>query len=193
MKKEKNVLISVFDKNGISAFAKSLNESGYKIIATEGTGKELAKNNIPYISTEKLSKNPNGLEDCIKTISFRIEAGILFDRLNKKHLERIKKLGIKKIDMVVCNVVNFDTIKKTTDFNIKNIDVGGPLMIRAAATSFRNVLVVVDPKDYKVISKAISKNKITNKLRQTLAAKAFAHTRSYDSKIVEYLKKKRVE
>lgn len=193
MDNQKNVLISVFNKNGISAFAEVLNKSGYRIIATEGTGKELAKNNIPFTSAEQLSRNPSGLEECIKTISFNIEAGILFDRLNQRQVERTEKLGISKIDIVVCNLLDFGVIKETADFNVKNIDVGGPLMIRAAAANFRNVLIVVDPKDYKRVSKAISENKITDEFRQKLAIKAFAYTQSYDSKIVEYLKKNTIK
>lgn len=189
--KRKTVLISVFNKKGISNFAKTLESLGYQIIATEGTGKELAKNKIPYISAEKTSKNPGGLENCIKTISFQIEAGILFDRLNPKHIKRVEQLGIEKIDVVVCNLVDFKkVIKKSADFNIKNIDVGGPLMVRAAATNFKYVLIVVDPDDYEKVSKDMLKNKVTDKIRQELAIKAFDYTRSYDETIVKYLKYK---
>ncbi|MGD0577234.1 MAG: bifunctional phosphoribosylaminoimidazolecarboxamide formyltransferase/IMP cyclohydrolase, partial [Candidatus Staskawiczbacteria bacterium] len=108
----KTALISVFDKKGISKFAETLENSGYQIIASEGTRKELSKNKISCLSAEKISKNPKGLEDCIKTISFQIEAGILFDRLNPKHIKRAEKLGIEKIDIVVCNLVNFEAVIK---------------------------------------------------------------------------------
>ncbi|OGM55926.1 hypothetical protein A3F62_05100 [Candidatus Woesebacteria bacterium RIFCSPHIGHO2_12_FULL_44_11] len=188
MKKNKTALISVFNKRGIAEFAKFLDDSGYEIIATKGTGKELAKSKISFTSAEKLSRNPKGFDDCIKTISFRVEAGILFDRQNSTHTNQAKKLGIQRIDMVVCNFATFEkAVKEPVDFNIKNIDVGGPLMVRAAATNHKNVFVIVDPADYKKFSRAVVGGKITDKLRRQLAARAFAYTSSYDTKLVEYL------
>ncbi|MBU4209280.1 MAG: hypothetical protein KKD12_06380 [Proteobacteria bacterium] len=61
-------------------------------------------------------------------------------------------------------------------------------MIRAAATNFKYVLVVVDPNDYEKVVKAILGDKITDKFRQELSTKAFNYTRSYDQTIVKYLK-----
>lgn len=182
--------MSVFNKKGISKFAKILKSLGYKIIATDGTGRELATNGIPFVPSNKISKNPEKLEDCIKTISFRIEAGILFDRLNAIEVKQAKDLSVEQIDMVVCNFPPLEqVITSPIDFNVKNIDVGGPLMVRAAATNFKYVLVVVDPNDYEMIAKRIIKGKITSKFRQKLAIKAFTYTNSYDNKIIKYLGK----
>lgn len=188
-KKRGVALISVFDKTGIANFAKGLQALGYEIIATEGTGKELIKNGIPFIPAQKVSKNPNKLKDCVKTISFRIETGILFNRNDPKQIKEIKELNIKPIDMVVCNFPPVKKVVKTIkDFNVKNIDVGGPLMVRAAATNFRHVLVIIDPNDYRKVINAIQRNKVTSEFRQQLAIKAFRYTGSYDYQIVKYLK-----
>jgi phosphoribosylaminoimidazolecarboxamide formyltransferase/IMP cyclohydrolase len=182
--------VSVFDKRGIADFAKKLKALGYEIISTEGTGKELAKNGITFIPAQKISKNPNKLRDCIKTISFRIEAGILFDRLDQKQVKETKELSIKPVDIVACNFPPIKkVVKKPEDFNIKNIDVGGPLIVRAAATNFRHVLVIVDPNDYKKVAEAILKKKITNEFRRQLAIKAFTYTYSYDEEIIQFLKR----
>ena len=184
------VLASVFDKRGIANFAKRLKALGYEIISTEGTGRELAKNGITFIPVQKVSKNPNKLKDCIKTISFRIEAGILFDRLDQKQVKEAEKLKIKPIDIVVCNFPPIKkVVKKPQDFNIKNIDVGGPLMVRAAATNFRHVLVVVDPNDYNDVIDNLLKKTIPYKFRKYLAIKAFSYTRFYDQQIIQYLKR----
>ena len=181
--------MSVFNKKGVVKLAKILEDSGFKIIATEGTGIELSKNGISFTSAERMSKNPKGLEDCIKTISFQIEAGILFDRGNFTQVKGAKKLGIIPIDIVVCNFPPIaEAIRRSADFNVSNIDVGGPLMTRAAAVNFRNVLVIVDPNDYKKVGEAIIKDKVTNRLRQQLAIKAFHYCSQYDSKIVKYLR-----
>lgn len=189
MIKNKVALISVFNKKGVSKFAETLKKAGYKIVATNGTGKELAKNKIDYIPVKKISRNPMGFDNFIKTISFYIQAGILFNRSNSIYIKQMKKLNIEKIDIVVCNFATFKkVIKKPSDFNIKNIDIGGPLMVRAAATNFKYVLIIIDPHDYKRVSEAILKNKVTNKLRQQLAIKAFFYTYSYDYEIAKYLK-----
>jgi len=183
------VLASVFDKKDIAKFVKFLKTTGYSIIATEGTSKELIKEKISFYSAEQISRNPKKLEDCIKTISFRIEAGILFNRSNKTQVKEVKSLGIKPIDIVICNFPPLEkVVKKTRDFNVRNIDVGGPLMVRAAATNFKNVLIVVDPNDYKKIEEAIIEKNVTAKLHQRLAKKAFRYTCDYDQKIARYLR-----
>ena len=189
LNKRKNVLVSVFDKKGVAKFAEILDDVGFNIIATEGTGIELSKNGISFLSAKKISENPKGLEDCVKTISFRIEAGILFDRGNPTQVKEAKKLGIIPIDMVICNFPPIEeVIIKSTDFNVENIDVGGPLMVKAAAVNFRNVLVIVNPDDYKKVGDAIISNKVADRLKQQLAIKAFRYCSQYDSEIVEYLR-----
>ncbi len=189
-RKKRFILASVFDKRGINDFAKKLKDLGYEIISTEGTGKELAKNGITFIPAQKISKNPNKLKDCLKTISFRIEAGILFDRLDKKQIKEARELGVKPIDIVICNFPTIEAvIKKPEGFNIRNIDVGGPLMVRAAATNFRHVLVVVSPDDYDDVVSNLLKGSISYEFRKRLAIKAFIYTHLYDKQIVQYLKK----
>lgn len=193
-KSTKYALLSVYDKTGIAEFAKELAELGYKIISTGGTAKVLIENKIPVIPIEKITGNPESFDGRMKTISFEIEGGILYDRKNKQHAEEAKKLKIKPIDIVVCNLYPFEqTVKSKASFKtiIENIDVGGPTMIRAAAKNFQNVLVVISPDDYlNVISKL--KNKKTNEsFRKELSGKAFSHLSFYDSQIAKYLNKNR--
>ena len=186
---KKNVLASVFNKRGFAKLAGKLAGSGFNILATEGTGIELTKNGVTFTSAEKKSKNPKGLEDCIKTISFQLEAGILFDHGNPAQVRAVKKLGIVPIDIVICNFPPIEeVVKRPADFNIGNVDVGGPLMVRAAAVNYKNVLVIVDPDDYGKVGDAIINNKVTERLRQRLAIKAFHYCARYDSKIVKYLR-----
>jgi len=187
------VLASVFDKRNIVDFAKKVKALGYEIISTEGTGRKLAENGITFIPVQKVSKNLNKLKDCIKTISFQIEAGILFDRSDQKQVRKIKKLRLKPIGIVVCNFPPIKkAIKKPQDFNIKNIDVGGPLMVRSAATNFRHVLVVVDPNDYNNVIDNLSKKSIPYEFRKYLAIKAFNYIYLYDQQIIQYLRSKKI-
>ncbi|MBP9719320.1 MAG: bifunctional phosphoribosylaminoimidazolecarboxamide formyltransferase/IMP cyclohydrolase [Candidatus Levybacteria bacterium] len=206
-------LLSVYDKTNIVAFAEQLIKLQYTIISTGGTGKTLTENKIPFTPIQEITGNPESFDGRMKTISFQIEGGILFDRTNKKHTKEAQTLKVPAIDIVVCNLYPFEaTISKKSvklDDAIENIDVGGPTMIRAAAKNFKNVLVAVDPNDYhQVINflnnchpELVSGSKKTKKemlkqvqndtspilFRQTLAAKAFSHLSFYDSLIADYL------
>ncbi len=198
--KEQNVsngnryaLISVYDKTGIVEFAKTLYSLGYKIISTGGTSKVLKDNNIHVVPIQEITGNPESFDGRMKTISFEIESGILYDRKNSTHKKQAKELGIKDIDIVVCNLYPFEkTIAnkkvKLADA-VENIDVGGPTMVRAAAKNFNNVIVVVDAKDYDDVSRLLKDNNVNIEMRQKLAAKAFAHLSFYDSQIASYLQK----
>ncbi len=178
-------LLSVYDKQGIIEFAKTLQKLDYKIISTGGTAKKLSDENISVVPISEITSEPESFDGRMKTISFQIESGILFDRKNLSHQKQANQLGIKPIDIVVCNLYPFE--KEST---IENIDVGGPTMIRAAAKNFKNVIVVIDPHDYAKVSEGLLNNSIPQDMRQELAAKAFAHLSLYDSLIARFLNKK---
>lgn len=127
----------------------------------------------------------------MKTISFEIESGILFDRKNKKHVVEAKKLKVKPIDIVVCNLYPFEKSisdpKTKLDTAVENIDVGGPTMLRAAAKNFKNVLSIVNPQDYVSVLEFLKGKKDDLQFRQALSAKAFRHLSFYDAQVAEYL------
>lgn len=191
---KKRALFSVFNKKGIAKLARFIKEEGYEIVASEGTGRELTKHRIPFVPAKKISKNPKGLGTCIKTISFYIEGGILFNRHNSVEVKEALTLDIRPIDIVICNFPPIKEVVKNPDrdFHIGNVDVGGPLMVRAAATNFKNVLIIVDPKDYNKVTEAIEKKKLTINFRQRLAIKAYACCIKYDRSIVQYLRQNKI-
>lgn len=182
MNKKRFALISVYDKKGILGFAKVLVENGYTIISTGGTLEVLRKDGIEVTPIEDITGNPReSFDGRMKTISFQIESGILFDRKNRSHIEQAEKLNIPYIDIVVCNLYPFEQ-----NPGIDTIDVGGPTMIRAAGKNCENVLVVVDWQDYEKVGKAIEENVVDINLRKDLASKAFYHLSFYDSQIGNY-------
>ncbi len=76
----------------------------------------------------------------------------------------------------------------TLDDAIENIDIGGPAMIRAASKNHDGVAVVVDPDDYDSVLLRSSSGEMSDQNdRRGLAAKAYAHTASYDTAITHYL------
>jgi len=184
MKKEKYALISVYDKKGVSSFAKTLHQLGYKIISSGGTAKHLTAENIPVIPIEQVTKNPESFDGRMKTISFQVESGILYDRKNPQHVKEAKELRIKPIDIVVCNFYPFEEKN-----SVENIDIGGPTMVRAAAKNFKNVIVVIDPQDYEKVAIAIKENKVNYEIKQRLAAKVFSYLSYYDSQVARFLSK----
>lgn len=176
---ERFALLSVYDKTGIADFAKVLEKLGYKIISTGGTFKVLEEAGVKVTPIDEITGNPrDSFDGRMKTISFKIESGILFDHKNPKHIKEAKKLDVPQIDIVVCNLYPFES-----NPGIETIDVGGPTMIRAAAKNHASVLVVVSPSDYSLVSEALEKNEVSEKLRKQLASKAFYHLSFYDSQI----------
>lgn len=189
---QKYALLSVFDKTGIVELAKTISSLGYKLISTGGTARTLIDAGLKVFPIQDITGNPESFDGRMKTISFQIESGILFDRKNPTHIKEAKKLRIKPIDIVVANLYPFeqtiaDPKVQLTDA-IENIDVGGPTMIRAAAKNFKNVIVIVNPSDYKSIGTVLRSTVLLNdRLRLRLAAKAFRHLSFYDSQIASYL------
>jgi phosphoribosylaminoimidazolecarboxamide formyltransferase / IMP cyclohydrolase len=184
-KNEQLALLSVSDKTGILDLAKALSNLGYKIVSTGGTAKTLLDAKIAVIPIEEVTGNPEAFDGRMKTISFQVESGLLFDRTNPKHVREAKELGISAIDVVVCNLYPFEK-----ENSIENIDVGGPTMIRAAAKNYKSVLVITDPEDYPRVIEALEKRLDLN-LREEMAAKAFSHVSFYDSQIARWFNGRR--
>jgi phosphoribosylaminoimidazolecarboxamide formyltransferase / IMP cyclohydrolase len=189
----KYALISVYDKTGITDFVRSLASLGYQIISTAATAKVLQENKIKVIPIQDITNNPESFSGRMKTISFQIGSGILFDRTNPEHIKQAQELKIKPIDIVVCNLYPFE--KKNS---IENIDIGGPTILRAAAKNYKSVLAVTDPNDYKSITEYLQKKEILIRqladrddigFRKELAAKAFAHVSFYDAQVAKFLEK----
>lgn len=194
-KTDKYALLSVFDKRGVSDFARVLTELGYKVISTGGTGKALKEEGIEFTPIEVITGKPEAFKGRMKTISYEIEGGILYKRDDPEDVKDAKKLGTPNIEIVVCNLYPFEQTTGrsgvTFDEAVEQIDVGGPTMVRAAAKNHKDVLVITDPSDYDKISEALKTGSITPEFRQELAAKAFSHLAFYDAQVARYLSKEK--
>jgi phosphoribosylaminoimidazolecarboxamide formyltransferase/IMP cyclohydrolase len=190
--KIKRALISVSDKSGLLSIAQYLVESGCEIISTGGTAKFLQGHDIAITGISKITGNPEAFSGRMKTISFQVESAILFDR--EKDKAEAESLGIKPIDMVVCNLYPFEKYLNQNadpDTLIENIDVGGPTMIRSAAKNFKFVTVLCNPNDYNAVINELRLNDcgISYKMRKKLMADAFNITADYDSTIASAMDK----
>lgn len=187
---KKRALISVSNKSNITDFAKGLVKLDYEIISTGGTLKTLRESGIEATSVEDVTGSPEILDGRVKTLHPKIHGGLLAKRNNSNHQQQLEDLNIHPIDMVIVNLYpfkqTFDQEGVTEDEIIENIDIGGPTMLRAAAKSFADVTVVVDPADYDSILDSIHEGTLTKVERKELAAKVFRHTAHYDAMIANY-------
>lgn len=185
-------LLSVYDKTGIVQFARSLVSLGFTIISTGGTAKTLTEAGIPVTPINDITGNPESFDGRMKTISFEIESGILFDRSNPSYVKEAQQLGVKHIDIVVSNLYPFEQTIGKSDVSIEkaieNIDVGRPAMVRAAAKNFRNVFVVIDLRDYDRVIAALQVEVNDNEFKRDLTVKAFDHLSFYDAQVARFLR-----
>ncbi|UOR10200.1 bifunctional phosphoribosylaminoimidazolecarboxamide formyltransferase/IMP cyclohydrolase [Halobacillus amylolyticus] len=187
---KKRALLSVSNKQGLTAFAKSLIELDFELISTGGTKRTIEEAGIAVKSISEITDFPEIMDGRVKTLHPSVHGGLLAKRGNEDHMKQLAELGIETIDLVAVNLYPFkETIAKedvTEADAIENIDIGGPTMLRAAAKSFEDVAVVVDPADYDEVIASLQSGELSFDARKQLAAKVFRHTANYDAMIAGY-------
>jgi phosphoribosylaminoimidazolecarboxamide formyltransferase/IMP cyclohydrolase len=185
----RRALISVSDKRGLIPFVSGLRELGVEILSTGGTCRALREAGIDIIEVSEKTGFPEIMDGRVKTLHPKIHGGLLGRRGTDESV--MEEHGIEPIDLLAVNLYPFEqTIARddtTIDDAIENIDIGGPAMIRAASKNHDGVAVVVDPDDYDSVLESLQKNELSLEDRRRLAAKAYAHTASYDTAITKYL------
>jgi phosphoribosylaminoimidazolecarboxamide formyltransferase/IMP cyclohydrolase len=186
--KIKRALLSVSDKEGLVEFAKELVAHGVEILSTGGTAKAMKEAGIDVKDVSDHTGFPEMMDGRVKTLHPTVHGGILSRRDNENHVKAQNDHNIGDIDLVVVNLYPFvQTVATGADYDtcIENVDIGGPAMLRSAAKNHEFVTVVTDPQDYKVVLNDMKENDgaTTYKLRQQLAANAYAATATYDSNI----------
>ena len=185
----RRALISVSDKRGLIPFASALAKLGAEILSTGGTCRALREAGIDVVEVSEKTGFPEIMDGRVKTLHPVIHGGLLGRRGTDEGV--MDEHGIEPIDLLAVNLYPFEeTIARedaTVDDAIENIDIGGPAMIRAASKNHDGVAVVVSPDDYDSVIDALQKNELSLDMRRRLAARAYAHTASYDTAITKYL------
>jgi phosphoribosylaminoimidazolecarboxamide formyltransferase/IMP cyclohydrolase len=185
----RRALLSVSDKHGLIAFASGLVELGVEILSTGGTCRALREAGLDVIEVSDKTGFPEIMDGRVKTLHPTIHGGLLGRRGTDDAV--MEEHGIEPIDLLAVNLYPFEqTIARedaAIDDAIENIDIGGPAMIRAASKNHDSVAVVVDPSDYDAVLEALKDKVLSPETRRRLAAKAYAHTASYDTAITQYL------
>jgi len=183
-------ILSVYDKTGLSDFARGLRELGFEIYSTGGSRKALEDAGVEVHGVSDLTGFPEIMDGRLKTLHPGVHGGILANREVPAHMEQLAAQGLAPIDLVAVNLYPFEaTIARpgvTVEEAIENIDIGGPTMIRAAAKNHASVLVVVSPVDYAAVLDGLRAGEVPLTFRRQLAAAAYAHTAAYDSTIAAY-------
>ena len=187
----KNVLISVFHKDGLIPIVTKLNELGVKIYSTGGTQDFIEKQGITVHRVEDLTSYPSILGGRVKTLHPNVFGGILARRKLIDDEEQLKRYNIPEFDLVIVDLYPFE---KTVTSNaeeqdiIEKIDIGGISLIRAAAKNFKDVLVVSEMNQYNDVLEILKKNGAISDInqRKRFASQAFNISSHYDTAIFNY-------
>ena len=185
----RRALLSVSDKDGLVPFARDLGAAGVELVSTGGTRRALAEAGVAALEVAAKTGFPEIMDGRVKTLHPIIHGGLLGRRGTDDTV--MAEHGIEPIDLLVVNLYPFEATvaRDGASFEecVENIDIGGPAMIRAAAKNHESVAVVVDPADYDEVLRALRAGSLDLAFKRRLAAKAFAHTASYDAAIAEWL------
>lgn len=190
----KRALISVSDKTGVADFARELIAIGAEIYSTGGTRKHLLDAGIQAQEVAEYTAFPEMMDGRVKTLHPKIFGGILCRRDNAEDMHAVREHGMAEFDVIVVNLYPFEaTIAKpnvSLADAIKNVDIGGPSLVRASAKNHAFVAIATRPEHYSLIVAQIKEQGGTSlALRQRLAADAFATTAAYDRAIADYFTK----
>lgn len=176
---KKRAYISVYDKTNIVELAKRLTQSGWEIVSTGNTCKLLCDNGIKAIESSVITGFSELLGGKVKSLHPDIFAPILANENEQKELK------YPPFSLVVVNLYPFEKYKGVNadiDTLLKNIDIGGVALLRAAAKNYKNVTVICDVNDYE-----LDFDNIDEKSREALALKVYELTSKYDYTILEEL------
>ncbi len=186
----RRALLSTYDKNGLPELARGLHAAGVEIVSTGSTAAVVAEAGVPVTQVSHVTGFPECLDGRVKTLHPAVHAGLLADLRNEEHDRQLAELGIEAFQLVVVNLYPFsETVASgaTTEECIEQIDIGGPAMVRASAKNHANVAVVVDPAEYPDVLTAVAAGGFELADRERLAARAFAHTATYDIAVASWL------
>jgi phosphoribosylaminoimidazolecarboxamide formyltransferase/IMP cyclohydrolase len=195
MERISRALLSVSKKEGLVEFARGLASMDVELVSTGGTARTLREAGLLVREVSEITGFPEILEGRVKTLHPKIFGGILAAREKELHRSDLAKHQIPPFDLVAVNLYPFvETVSRpdvTLAEAIEQIDIGGVTLIRAAAKNHAHVVTVTDPDDYAGILETLLKEggTVPDDMRVRLAARAFAHTRDYDTAIAAYLEK----
>ncbi|KAG7193858.1 bifunctional phosphoribosylaminoimidazolecarboxamide formyltransferase/IMP cyclohydrolase [Scheffersomyces spartinae] len=192
----KTAIVSVYDKTGLLDLAKGLVAQKVRILASGGTAKMIREAGFAVEDVSTITHAPEMLGGRVKTLHPAVHGGILARNMDSDEQD-LEAQGIKKVDIVVCNLYPFkETISKvavTVDEAVEEIDIGGVTLLRAAAKNHARVTILSDPNDYAGFLEELKSGEVSAESRNKYALKAFEHTADYDVAISDFFRKQYAE
>ncbi|MGM1017425.1 MAG: bifunctional phosphoribosylaminoimidazolecarboxamide formyltransferase/IMP cyclohydrolase [Actinomycetota bacterium] len=185
----RRALVSVSDKTDLLVLAAALADAGIEIVSTGSTAATIRDAGHEVTDVSAVTGFPESLDGRVKTLHPNVHAGLLADLRLADHERQLANLGIAPFDLVVVNLYPFvETVASGAvgDDVVEQIDIGGPAMVRASAKNHANVAIVVSPESYPAIIDAVASGGTSAAQRRELAARAFAHTASYDTAVAAW-------
>ena len=104
----RRALVSVYDKEGIVEFCKTLTTLDIEIVSSGGTARSLEENGIKVTRVSDYTGFPEMLDGRVKTLHPRIHGGLLAIRSKADHMADLERNDIQPIDLVVVNLYPFE-------------------------------------------------------------------------------------
>ncbi|GHO44641.1 bifunctional purine biosynthesis protein PurH [Ktedonospora formicarum] len=178
------------NREGVTRLAQELGDLGVSLFSPENTRRTLQEAGIQAAPIEELTQLPAILDGKLQKMHYTLLAGIMARRDHPRHKEDLRVHQIEPIDVVVINFPAFSVKQgiSTTEI-MEQVDIGSETLVRAAASNFSDVLVLVRPQDYGlVLQEWREQGEVSEGTRRRLAAIAFQYAASYASVIAEYLR-----
>ncbi len=192
VKSPKNVLVSVFHKEGLKPIVEQLSAQGATIYSTGGTYSAITSWGVQAVEVESLTSYPSILGGRVKTLHPKIFGGILAREDNASDLKELGEYEIPLFDWVIVDLYPFEeTVANGASHQdiIEKIDIGGISLIRAAAKNYKDTLVVSQRGQYEGVLALLESTGGQTDLsqRKAYAAAAFGISSHYDTLIHGYL------
>ena len=192
VKSPKNVLVSVFHKEGLKPIVEQLSAQGATIYSTGGTYSAITSWGVQAVEVESLTSYPSILGGRVKTLHPKIFGGILAREDNASDLKELGEYEIPLFDWVIVDLYPFEeTVANGASHQdiIEKIDIGGISLIRAAAKNYKDTLVVSQRGQYEGVLALLESAGGQTDLnqRKAYAAAAFGISSHYDTLIHGYL------
>ena len=168
LKKINRALISVSDKSELSKILKVLKKFKVEILSSGGTYKKINRLGYKSIEISDFTNSPEILDGRVKTLHPKLYGGILFKRNNKKHQKQIKKIDIRKIDLVIVNFYPFEEAVKTGN-DRKIIENNLTSIPNKYKNSVEQIIKICSDNDLSCIfleNPTAYNNKVSNKLKK---------------------------
>ncbi len=181
----KRALISVNDTSGLADLMKKL-QSGKRdieVIATSETANEIRRLGYSAITVAEYTGSTESPD--LRALDPTILGGLLLDPAIPEHDAYMQQQNTRPIDLVVADLPPFQN-EGDAEKSAKNIDVGGPTMVRAAGKGFKRVATIVNWKDLELLQESGNGIGTDLEMRATLMQHAFAHTCKYEGEIDDF-------